>query len=191
MMMEVTARGKSIVDIQDALKRIPVEPAMINAIKNAHSWGWELQIISDANSFFIQTVLSNNHIDQYFTRIHTNPAFVDEKGVLRIQPYWKSPAHQCPLCPSNMCKGMILDGIRTDPHFENYQTIYIGDGGGDYCPSLRLHCGDHVLARQGYPLLRLLESTNQRIKAQVHSWSSAVDVESCLHQLYSIKQNIH
>ena len=28
--------------------------------------------------------------------------------------------------------------------------IYVGDGRGDFCPSLRLREGDHVLAREGY-----------------------------------------
>lgn len=28
--------------------------------------------------------------------------------------------------------------------------IYVGDGGGDFCPSLRLLDGDHVLARNRY-----------------------------------------
>ena len=32
----------------------------------------------------------------------------------------------------------------------NQCIIYVGDGRGDFCPSLRLQEGDHVLAREGY-----------------------------------------
>lgn len=188
IMVEIAARGRNIGDVEDALKRVPLHPAMNRAIKTAHSWGWELQIISDANIFFIETILSLYDLKHHFTEIHTNPAHVDEQGVLRIQPYQKPPAHQCGLCPSNMCKGLILDDVRATTQLRKCQTIYIGDGSGDYCPCLRLQEGDHILAREGYPLLRLLQRNNQAIRAQVHVWSSALDVESYLLQLHESEQ---
>lgn len=47
-------------------------------------------------------------------------------------------------------QGLILDSIRhKSAHCVKRRVIYIGDGGGDYCPSLRLMEGDLVLARQG------------------------------------------
>lgn len=152
MMAELADRGRTISDIEDALRQIPVHPAMIRAIKAAHSWGWESQIISDANAFFIQTILAAHDLDSYFTKIHTNPAQVDEQGVLHIEPYQRPPPHECPLCPPNMCKGLILETIRAAAQLQHRRTIYIGDGSGDYCPSIRLQECDHVLARQGYNL---------------------------------------
>ena len=47
-------------------------------------------------------------------------------------------------------QGSILEGIRREAEkVHRKRVIYIGDGGGDYCPSLRLIQGDHVLARLG------------------------------------------
>ncbi|MCO5554934.1 hypothetical protein L7F22_008473 [Adiantum nelumboides] len=189
MMEELAASGRTVHDIEDALRQIPVHPAMIKSIKAAHSWGWEAQIISDANSFFIQTILTAHDLDSYFSEIHTNQAQVDERGVLRIGPYQRPPPHKCPLCPPNMCKGAILDSVRAASQLPRQRTIYIGDGGGDYCPSVRLREADHVLAREGFPLLRLIEKNPGAVKATVHKWSTALDVERCLIQLYETDQN--
>lgn len=184
MMVELAACGNTVGDIEAALRKILLHPAMMRAIHAAHSWGWELRVISDANVFFIQTVLASHQLEQYFTVVHSNPAHINDLGVLRIHPYHSSPPHVCPICPPNMCKGLILDNIRAAAPSPNRRTIYVGDGRGDYCPSLRLREGDHVLAREGYPLWRLLKENTQLVKAKVHAWSSALDVESCLLHLY-------
>lgn len=188
MMTEVHARGAKISDVQDSLKKIPLQPEMIRAIQSAHSWGFELRVISDANVFFIKTVLAYYDLERYFTEVHSNPAYVNEQGILRICPYHSHPPHSCTLCPPNMCKGTILDGIRAAAPSVKRRTIYVGDGGGDYCPSLRLLRGDHVLARQGYPLEKLLKENYKLIEAEVHGWSSAQDVEDCLLELFKSRR---
>lgn len=66
----------------------------------------DLKVLSDANQFFIETILKNHGIYDCFSDIITNPTFVDEQGRLRIFPYHGSamPPHGCDLCPPNLCK---------------------------------------------------------------------------------------
>jgi pyridoxal phosphate phosphatase PHOSPHO2 len=66
----------------------------------------ELRIVSDANLFFIETILKHLGLRDYFSEINTNPSFVDEEGKLRIFPYhdFHTSPHGCSLCPPNMCK---------------------------------------------------------------------------------------
>jgi pyridoxal phosphate phosphatase PHOSPHO2 len=48
-------------------------------------------------------------------------------------------------------QGLILNSIqgKATSGSTRREVIYIGDGGGDFCPSLQLQKGDHVLARKG------------------------------------------
>lgn len=69
----------------------------------------DLRIVSDANMFFIETILKHLGIREYFSEINTNPGYVDEEGRLRILPYhdFNKAPHGCSLCPPNMCKVYI------------------------------------------------------------------------------------
>lgn len=185
-MGELHLQGKSLSDIENSLKSIPLRPEMIGAIKSAHSMGCELRVVSDANSIFIRTVLEHYDLLQYFTEIHTNPARVDETGRLRISPFHSdtSGPHGCGRCPPNMCKGLIVENIKRGfPPGNKKRIIYLGDGRGDFCPSLKLEIVDHILAREGYPLLYFLRQYFDHVKARVHGWKDAKDVEECLGQL--------
>ena len=66
----------------------------------------DLRIVSDANMFFIETILKHLGIREYFSEINTNPGYVNEEGRLRILPYhdFNKASHGCTLCPPNMCK---------------------------------------------------------------------------------------
>eukprot|EP01018_Ginkgo_biloba_P031636 Gb_03862 [translate_table: standard] len=146
----------------------------------------DLRIVSDANTFSIKTILESHDLLQYFSEITTNPAEVDENGRLRISPFhpFTSPAHGCSLCPPNMCKGAIIremcKSLESGP---KKRFIYLGDGSGDFCPSLQLDDGDHVLARKDYPLWNLIQKNGEVVKAQVHGWCNAKDVEDLLVKL--------
>eukprot|EP00252_Welwitschia_mirabilis_P017669 TRINITY_DN3910_c0_g1_i2.p1 TRINITY_DN3910_c0_g1~~TRINITY_DN3910_c0_g1_i2.p1 ORF type:complete len:162 (+),score=26.46 TRINITY_DN3910_c0_g1_i2:172-657(+) len=106
MMGELYAQGKTISDIEESLRSIPLHPETMSAIKFAFSMGCDLRIISDANSFFIKTILQSHDLLHYFTEVKTNPAFVDDAGRLRIGPChpFNEKCHGCSLCPPNMCK---------------------------------------------------------------------------------------
>lgn len=68
----------------------------------------DLKIVSDANVFFIETILKHHGIWELFSEINTNSSFVDEEGRLRIFPHhdFTKSSHACStnICPPNMCK---------------------------------------------------------------------------------------
>ncbi|VVA24255.1 PREDICTED: inorganic pyrophosphatase [Prunus dulcis] len=106
MMEELHSQGKTIEDIAEVLKRTPIHPRVVPAIKAAHALGCDLRIVSDANLFFIETILKHLGLEEYFSEINTNPSYVDEEGRLRISPHhdFTKFSHGCSLCPPNMCK---------------------------------------------------------------------------------------
>ncbi|KAK7325129.1 hypothetical protein VNO77_29228 [Canavalia gladiata] len=187
MMMELHSHGKTIEDIVQTLQRIPTHPRIIHAIKTAHALGCDLRIVSDANTLFIETILKQLGIRECFSEINTNPCYVNEEGRLRVLPYHdlnKSP-HGCSLCPPNMCKGLMIDKIQglIQSSGENKRFIYLGDGSGDYCPSLRLKNGDFVMPRKNFPVWDLICKDPLLIKAEIHEWSDGEEMGRTLLQL--------
>ena len=63
------------------------------------------------------------------------------------------------------------------------RICYVGDGGNDYCPALRLSSKDYVFARANYALERRL-SYSSEVKANVVIWNSG---EIILETLKSFK----
>lgn len=183
MMEELHLQGKTDADIADCLIRTPLHPRKIAAIKSAHAIGCDLRIISDANQFFIEKILEHHGLLECFSQIVTNPCLVDNTGRLRILPYHdlRSPPHGCSFCPSNMCKGRIIDQIRAaTSQNEKKVFIYLGDGKGDLCPSLKLGEGDYVMPRKEYPLWNWIRSNPSLVKAAVHEWNDGPELENIL-----------
>uniref|UniRef100_A0A6V7QQA5 Inorganic pyrophosphatase 2 n=1 Tax=Ananas comosus var. bracteatus TaxID=296719 RepID=A0A6V7QQA5_ANACO len=125
IMGEIHSQGRAIEEIGDCLTKAPISPHVIKAIKAAHALGCELRIVSDANTFFIETILKHHGLIEYFTEINTNPGFVDDEGRLRIFPYhdFTTSSHGCGLCPPNMCKGIIIERIRASAFSEGKKHL--------------------------------------------------------------------
>ncbi|EFJ18355.1 hypothetical protein SELMODRAFT_113032 [Selaginella moellendorffii] len=187
MMVEIMSRGRTLAEIEASLRTIPLDSSMSRAIRAVAAAGYELQIISDANTLFIQTILDNFNLTRFFSEIHTNPASLDDHGLLRVRPYQSSEVpHGCLICPPNMCKGLILDRILSSKPAEN-RVVYIGDGRGDICPSLRLKVDDHLLARVEFPLAKHIENNREIFKANLHLWSSPKDIENHLLDILDLR----
>ncbi|KAJ8774066.1 hypothetical protein K2173_009497 [Erythroxylum novogranatense] len=188
LMREIHTQGKTIEDVEEVLKRIPIHPRVVPAIKSAHAMGCELRIVSDANVFFIETILKHLGLRDYFSEINTNPGFVDEEGRLRISPYhdFTVSSHSCGLCPPNMCKGIIVERIQASLSNEgNKRIIYLGDGSGDYCPSLKLTGSDYMMPRKNFPVWELITRNPLLVKAEIHEWTDGEELEHVLLQLIS------
>ncbi|KAI3868960.1 hypothetical protein MKX03_003331 [Papaver bracteatum] len=186
VMKEIHSLGGTIEEMVEGLKRVPLHPQMITAIKSAHSLGCDLRIVSDANVFFIETILKHYGLLEYFSEIITNPNSVDEQGRFRVLSYndfaFPDP-HECSLaCPPNLCKGKIIERMRDSLAFDEgkKQIIYIGDGKGDFCPSLKMREGDYLMPRKNYPVWELICNSSIHIKAEIHEWSSGDDFEGKL-----------
>ncbi|XP_021856307.2 inorganic pyrophosphatase 2 [Spinacia oleracea] len=181
LMKEMHSQGITTDDIARVLKTVPIHPRVIPAIKAAHAAGCDLRIVSDANTFFIETVLDHLGLKNCFTEINTNPGYIDEEGRLRILPihdFTKTP-HGCNNpCPPNMCKGLVIKRLLSEHNAKKF--IYLGDGIGDYCPSLRLREGDHVMPRKNYPVYDMISSNPMLISAKIHEWADGEDLERIL-----------
>ncbi|XVE70571.1 hypothetical protein DITRI_Ditri10aG0082300 [Diplodiscus trichospermus] len=183
MMKELHSQGKTAEEIAECLKRTPLHPGIAAAIKSAYALGCDLRILSDANQFFIEKILEHHGLLGCFSKIYTNPCFIDGKGSLRIFPYHDSTLglHGCSICPSNLCKGLVLDLIcASASEGERRNFIYLGDGKGDYCPTLKLQDCDFVMPRKNYPLWHRIFSDPALVKAEVHEWSTGEELEKIL-----------
>lgn len=183
IMKELHSNGITIHNIAHCLQRAFLHPNIASAIKSAQSLGCDLRIISDANLFYIQTILEHHNLLGCFSEINTNPTFVDEKGCLHVTPFHDSttlPPHACQLCPPNMCKGLVIDRIRGSLPEGEARFIYVGDGAGDYCPTLKLEGGDFVMPRKDYPLWNRICSDPKLVHATVHDWSNGEELENIL-----------
>ena len=137
-MGELHAAGRTAEDVRACLRAAPLSPHAAAAIRAAHARGCELRVLSDANAFFIETVLEHHGLRGCFTEVNTNPSRVDAGGRLRIEPYHdflRGAPHGCGVgtCPPNMCKGQVLDRILREaaaaaPGGRKPRVIYLGDG---------------------------------------------------------------
>ncbi|XP_074270084.1 inorganic pyrophosphatase 1-like [Silene latifolia] len=182
MMKEIHAQGCTIDQVSEVLTRVPIHPRVVAAIKAAHAMGCDLRVVSDANTFFIETIMSHLGVRDYFSEIHTNPSYVDEQGRLRIlshhQDFVTSSHGCCNPCPPNMCKGEVIKRILLEE--ANKKIVYLGDGCGDYCPSLKLRDGDYVMPRKNFPVWDLIFGNPSLIKAKIHGWSDGAELEQVL-----------
>ncbi|XP_032891269.1 phosphoethanolamine/phosphocholine phosphatase [Amblyraja radiata] len=141
---------------------------------------FECVIISDANTFFINSILQANDLSTAFQKIYTNPSCFDNKNTFTISPYH---SHVCEQCPINMCKRQILhDHLvrRAEEEVEFDKIFYVGDGTNDFCPSVDLTTTDVIFPRKNYPLDRLISEFKMTepsaIQAQVVPWESGEDI---------------
>lgn len=186
MMEELHLQGKTVEDIARCLRRAPMDLQIISAIRKARDCGCELWIISDANQFFIDTILNHHGLLGCFTKIVTNPSLIDHEGRLRILPYHNSSSspHGCNICPSNLCKGMVIEEIQVSMSKNGEEKmIYVGDGNGDYCPSLKLGEKDHVMPRTDFPLWKKINKNHKTVKAKIRDWGNGEELERILMQL--------
>ncbi|KAK6248982.1 hypothetical protein QUC31_020547 [Theobroma cacao] len=195
MIMEVQSRGNSTADIAACLRRVPLHPRIVSVIKAAHASGCDLRIISDANVFFIETILKNHGLLDRFSEINTNPSYVDGEGRLRISPYhdFESSSHGCNICPPNMCKGLIMERVQASVSATGKKRfIYLGDGTADFCPGLKLGEDDFLMPRKNFPVWELICSNPKLIRANIHEWNDGEELGDVLSHLVnkiSIEEN--
>ena len=132
-----------------SLEAIPYFPEMFEAVRYAHAQGAEIVVLSDANTYYITTILERHGLAPLVTEVITNPSRWDG-GTLRVAPHHDAgrPPHGCALCPPNLCKGLVMEALLQDR--KPAKVVYVGDGGGDFCPSTKLRAGDALCCRKGW-----------------------------------------
>ncbi|KAG8213566.1 phosphatase phospho-type [Butyriboletus roseoflavus] len=164
----------------------------IQLLNDPASLDTTLFILSNANVFFINTILQHQGIRGCFDTIITNPADFSAPNnpnrlVLRRRVGPQDPPHNCQVgCEENMCKGQeltrYLDAHRQSNDTEFDRIIYIGDGSNDFCAVLRLRSQDVVLCRRFRGLEHKIaneraKGSTSRLQCTVEYWSGAWEVE--------------
>lgn len=148
---------------------------------------FEVILISDANTFGVESALRAAGHHSLFRRILSNPSGPDARGLLTLRPFH---THSCSRCPANMCKHKVLseylrERARDGVHFE--RLFYVGDGANDFCPMGLLAGGDVAFPRRGYPMHRLIQEAQKAepssFRAHVVPWETAADVRQHLQQV--------
>ncbi|KAL3644342.1 hypothetical protein CASFOL_012274 [Castilleja foliolosa] len=185
MLEELHIQGRSVDDIAECLKQVPLHPHVIEVIKSAHALGCDLKVVSDSNLFYIKAILEHYGVYDCFSEIITNPAVVDG-GRLRIFPHHDAASsHDCDLCPPNLCKGLVIKQIlaSTIESKNSKRLIYVGDGMNDFCPTLKLVPGDCVMPRKNFPLWGRIMKNSELVKAEIYEWDNGEDLAKILLKL--------
>ncbi|XP_057716538.1 probable phosphatase phospho1 isoform X2 [Corythoichthys intestinalis] len=184
-------QGVTESDIRDVMEKLPATPGMLGLfqfLRNRPPHDFEVVLVSDANTFFIEAWLRRSGARPLFHRIFSNPATFNRDGRLALRPFH---AHECQRCPENMCKQAVVREYvtrRTNERRRPYQRIfYVGDGANDFCPALAMGPRDVVFPRRDFPMHRLITETHEatpgEFKAVTVPWSSAEDVVQRLRKL--------
>jgi len=171
--------------IENCMNGIPFVEGMKEMLFGLNQDLFDVVIISDSNSFFINCILKHFGLSDRIQRVYTNPASFDDDGCLRIKYYHTQD--WCSLSTINLCKGSILEN-----HIEEsakngveYVTIgYVGDGSNDLCPSLKLRSQDHCFARTGFSLPKKIEKLPEgQMQANVVYWKDGHDLKKEFNKL--------
>lgn len=177
-------------DIDEALitktiNEIPPVDGMVELIQKLDKLNYDIIIISDANSFFINTWLRTYDLLKYVKEIFTNPGEF-RTGLLTIKMYHMQDT--CPLSTINLCKGQVLDDFIKSRRLAGvvYENVmFAGDGSNDVCPMLHLNIGDLAFCRQGFHCASIVSNImkgqpykNQiyDMKASVFKWNNGFDI---------------
>ena len=63
------------------------------------------------------------------------------------------------------------------------KVMYVGDGGNDFCPTLRLSANDYIFPRVSFSLHKRIEKQSDQVKAQVVPWTCASSILETLQNL--------
>ncbi|CAO3593917.1 unnamed protein product [Absidia cylindrospora] len=107
---ELQDNGITLKQFEQVLGKIPFTPVMIATLRVLKEHGTRILILSDANTFYIETILKAYGVHDLIDDVITNPAYFDGKNRLRVNRriLASSPPHQCPrTCAVNICKDLI------------------------------------------------------------------------------------
>lgn len=171
-------------DVKKALVSIPFFLEMFDVVRLLAADPRCCQcIVSDANTFFIDSILEAHELSACFNGgIFTNPAHWDANETLCVKPFVdEATPHGCSTCDRspNMCKGQIVDQL-VERHGPFSQTIYLGDGSGDFCGARHVGKPGLLLGRRGYPLMNRVHKEDDANFPRVLEWESGEEVRAHL-----------
>ncbi|PWN28176.1 hypothetical protein BDZ90DRAFT_231934 [Jaminaea rosea] len=182
--------GKSREEIEEAMRAMPFHPAMKRGVKNLKqhsSPATTLFLLSNSNTIYIDTILRHQGLAPgVFDEVVTNPASWSTEGCLQLSrrvPADAAKQHGCTVgCSPNMCKGEELEAfLARHGGFEAFDRImYVGDGGNDYCPLLRMREGKDVAFVRRFRGLEKRIKEEGGVKCGIRWWAGAWEVETLM-----------
>jgi pyridoxal phosphate phosphatase PHOSPHO2 len=175
-------------DIINCVGEIRLDDSMIEVIKTLKSHDYELLILSDANTVFIDTILERHGLRSAFSQVYTNAGDFDSTGKLVVKPFNETfnadaALFNCStgICASNICKGAVLkDRLCNETDPSTRSVFYFGDGHNDYCPGLCLTTENDVFfVRENFSLAKLLDRESElkaKLTSRVSFWKDAQDI---------------
>lgn len=128
---------------------------------------------------FPDTLPQKHGLSDLFEQVITNPSHWegDRLHIGRRLPA-DGPQHTCTVgCLPNMCKGDELDAwLAAHGGKDSFDKIlYVGDGGNDFCPLLRMRAGDVACVRKNCELQTRVEKEGpaKGLKVDVAIWDQA------------------
>eukprot|EP00771_Trimastix_marina_P002240 gnl/Trimastix_PCT/3361.p1 GENE.gnl/Trimastix_PCT/3361~~gnl/Trimastix_PCT/3361.p1 ORF type:complete len:255 (-),score=31.21 gnl/Trimastix_PCT/3361:231-995(-) len=190
---KIHQRGVTIDQLAQSIRGLRVDPGVVEAMTWMHYHNVDIRIVSDANTFFIDTFLKAHGWDSWVSHIVTNPSHVAPEGCLVIEPFVPtSLPHGCPLCQPNICKGAIVEPWVREAAWA--RVLYVGDGRGDLCPCLRLHRPQGVaLARAECSLSKLLAEREARGDPGlpiIRAWHNGHELSSLIQEFFFAKETL-
>lgn len=81
-------------------------------------------------------------------------------------------------------QGLVIEQIQASfLETGKKKIIYLGDGGNDFCPSLKLVAGDCVMPRKNFPLWTRIQNNSELMKARVYEWNDGEELARVLLEL--------
>ncbi|KAM9784053.1 probable phosphatase phospho1 isoform X1 [Syngnathus typhle] len=184
-------QGVTESELRMVMEKLPSTPGMMalfQFLRNRPPNDFEVVLVSDSNTFFIESWLRRSGARSVFHRIFSNPANFNRDGRLVLRPFH---SHECPRCPENMCKQKVVREYvvrRTQERGRPYQRVfYVGDGANDFCPALAMGPRDVAFPRRDFPMHRLITEIHEAMpgefKAVTVPWTSAEEVIQRLRKL--------
>lgn len=143
-------------------------------------------LLSNSNTVYIDTILRHQGITDVFDEIVTNPAHFEPSGLLNVSrriPADAEKQHSCKVgCSPNMCKGEELEAfLARHGGFDAFdRIIYVGDGGNDFCPVLRLRGGSDVAFVRRFRGLETRIKQEGGVKCGIRWWAGAWEMEGLM-----------
>ncbi|KAI9215852.1 phosphatase phospho-type [Blastocladiella britannica] len=154
------------------LKSAPMHPQTLALLRDLRDRGCTVVVLSDANTYFIETILAAYGVRDCVHTIITNPSSLMRtaslREVLAVAPLQGAhDPHTCPrACPSNLCKSAMLQRwLAKGPSQESVRlmsrVLYVGDGTNDLCPMASPGLVDVGFVRHGKSLYRRMVAALQ------------------------------
>ncbi|XP_039961699.1 probable phosphatase phospho2 [Bactrocera tryoni] len=174
---ELRAAGYSSTELRRLIAAIPPVPSIVDFIKHLYEScdpKYDIIIISDCSSIFINDWLANHQLTECIKEIFTNPSFVVSSEGMRVEALQRA---KCPLSPPNLCKRNLLERYLTKRQAMGVtyeRVIFVADGAHDYCPTLVMRRDDIVCARKGKDLEKKIRCYRRKCKVRplVLLWST-------------------